>query len=39
MKDITPIIKYTKDLRLLYVEDDKSVRETTHSILKKLDLS
>ena len=36
MFDIMSIIKYTKDLTLLYVEDNKEARESTLMILENL---
>ena len=34
MDDIKEIVKYTKELKLLYVEDNKDARESTYLILK-----
>ena len=36
MKNIVQMIKYTSNLKLLYVEDNKSVMETTLLVLEKL---
>lgn len=35
MDDLKNIIKYSKNLKLLYVEDNKEARESTQSILKE----
>ncbi len=35
MKNIEKLLKYSKNLNLLYVEENKEVRETTVAILKK----
>jgi len=35
MNKIVPVIKYTSKLKLLYVEDNKTVRETTLLVLNK----
>ena len=36
MNNLKEIISFTNKLRILYVEDDVSVRETTYSILKDI---
>jgi len=34
MQEINKILEYTKELNILYVEDDKSIRDTTTVLLK-----
>ena len=35
MKDIKDIVKYSQELKLLYVEDDKDTRESTYMIMEE----